>query len=45
VEWLLSCNADGSDDIERVPGMMEGTREKPNLFSARALPDPTGAMI
>ncbi|TAM83392.1 MAG: glycosyltransferase family 2 protein [Acidobacteria bacterium] len=25
-EWILFCNADGSDDIERVPAMMRATR-------------------
>ncbi|MBU6409316.1 MAG: glycosyltransferase family 2 protein, partial [Verrucomicrobia bacterium] len=25
VEWILFCNADGSDDIERVPDMMAAT--------------------
>lgn len=25
-EWILFCNADGSDDIERVPAMMHATR-------------------
>lgn len=25
-EWILFCNADGSDDIERVPAMLAGTK-------------------
>jgi glycosyltransferase involved in cell wall biosynthesis len=30
-EWILFCNADGSDDIERVPELMQATDEEVEL--------------
>jgi hypothetical protein len=32
VDWILFCNADGSDDIERVPAMMNATGENAELI-------------
>lgn len=31
VEWILFCNADGSDDLDRVPVMLEPTGEPAEL--------------
>ena len=33
--WILFCNADGSDDIERIPGMMQVTSEAQFVLGTR----------
>jgi glycosyltransferase involved in cell wall biosynthesis len=35
IEWILFCNADGSDDIERVPEMMAASSEVEFILGVR----------
>lgn len=42
VNWILFCNADGSDDIERVPAMMNATGESAELILGSRLNESNG---
>lgn len=42
VQWILFCNADGSDDIERVPELMRATRGKVELVLGVRTADANG---
>lgn len=42
VEWILFCNADGSDDIARVPELMLATGENAGLVLGVRTPDSAG---
>ena len=42
VEWILFCNADGSEDIERAPAMMELTGENAELVLGVRTVDASG---
>lgn len=42
VRWILFCNADGSDDLERVPVMMEATSEPVELVLGRRVTEENG---
>lgn len=42
VDWILFCNADGSDDIERVPAMMNAASEDVELILGSRLNEGNG---
>jgi Glycosyl transferase family 2 len=41
-EWVLFCNADGSDDIERVPELLQATAGKVELVLGARTTDASG---
>lgn len=41
-EWILFCNADGSDDIERVPVMLAGTKGGNEIILGTRAPGENG---